>query len=435
MNKTKFTFAIASILLLLAIGNYVDATAQSKVSVPKQEKLLNGMRIHFWPDRTSEKTEVIIRIHSGAAFDTQGNEGQTCLTAEAIFPNAAARSFFAEDLGGGFEITCKYDYVQITASSRPDGFLAMLETLASAITNPTLDKETTDSVKQMMMVKIEAAEKNASYTADMAAANSLFGTFPYGRAIIGTRESLNAIDFADLRFTYDRSFGADNATMAVIGNFDQTLAFRASRRFFGAWLKSDQKIPSTFKQPDTPQTKIKLIDSPEDGVGEMRGAVRGTARNAADNAAFDVLAKVLEARIKAKAQADKRELAFVRNQSNFLPGMMLIGISRIDTSVKTETTTAQPAVEKEDPFAQIMSQKITQAEFSAARQAVLGERAKIAQPILWLDADTYKIRSVKAEADSYDALTLANVQAASDKVAALPMAKVMLLSSKAGLQN
>lgn len=431
MNKRKTTFALAASLLVFASAHIFGVTAQTRANAPKQERLLNGMNVHFWPDATAAKVEARLRIHSGAAFDTVGNEGQTCLTAEALFPNEASRDFFRDDLDGSFEITCNYDYIEISVSSRPDGMLSMLETLSSAVTNPTLDKETVDAVKPAQLAKIEVALKNASMTADSAAAQALFGTFPYGRSPLGTRESLSNVDFADLRFSYERSFGADNATLAVSGNFDQALTFRAARRLLGSWLKSDKKIPATFKQADPPSSKIKLIESPETGVGEIRYAVRGTARNAADNAAFEVLAKVLDGRLKTKAPADKRDLAFVRNESRLLPGMLLFGMSGLNTGIKTDPAENSTAPKTGDPIAQILNEKITDSEFASAKLAVIAERSKISPIILWLDVTTFKLSSVKAEKDAFSLVALDDVQKAANKINALPMAKVMLLSDEA----
>lgn len=436
MNKTKFTFAIAASLLLFAIGHFTQMAAQARAQTPKQEKLLNGMKVHFWPDQSSNKVDVKIRIHSGAAFDTQGNEGQTCLTAEALFPNTESREFFRDDLGGHFEIVCGYDSVEINVSSRPDAILSMLETLAAAVTTPTLDKETTDSIKPAQLAKIEALSKNAAFTADSAVSKIIFGSFPYGRPVLGTPETLANIDFADLRFSYGRSFGADNVTMAIIGNFDQPMIFRAVRRYFGAWLKSDNKIPATFRQPDAPDQKLRLLDSPEPGVGELRVAIRGTARNSADNAAFDVLAKVLETRLRAKAPADKRELTFVKNDAHLLPGMLSIGMSGLNTGVKTDSNDGT-APKTEDPISQIFSEKITDSEFAAAKLVVINDRSKVSPAALWLDVDTFKLASAKAEQDSYIQVTLADVQKAAAKAAALPRARVMLLSDdgkKEGVQ-
>ena len=45
-----------------------------------------------------------------------------------------------ERMRASLEVVTNYDYIQINASSKPESFLTMLETLASAVSNPTIDK-------------------------------------------------------------------------------------------------------------------------------------------------------------------------------------------------------------------------------------------------------------------------------------------------------
>jgi zinc protease len=241
---------IFSVILLLFTGL---APAQRPALVPpKQETLLNGLRVLMWSDESAPKVYVKLRIHAGAAFDPQEKEGVMMLLTEAIFPNEATREFFRDDLGGSLDITCNYDYIEINASSKADQYLTMLETLANAVTNPVIDKATTEAVKARLAARLDANEKNASYVADLAVRKRLLETFPYGRPLAGSTASLKRIDFADLKFAYDRLFGADNATIAISGNFPTDVGYRAVRRYFGSWLKSDKKAPSTFRQPDPP---------------------------------------------------------------------------------------------------------------------------------------------------------------------------------------
>src|SRR5215213_8788857 len=94
--------------------------------------------------------KVSIRVHAGAAFDPQGKEGLMRLLSENIFPSAASRSYFADDLGGNLEIITNYDYIQINASARSGEFVTLIQTLAQAVSNPTIDKETTAALKKAL---------------------------------------------------------------------------------------------------------------------------------------------------------------------------------------------------------------------------------------------------------------------------------------------
>ena len=421
-------FFILSVILTISTGSVV---AQGlTLGPPKEEKLLNGLRVLMWSDESSPKVNVKLRIHTGASFDPQDKEGVMMLLSEAIFPNEEVREFFRDELGGSLEVTTNYDYIEISASSKPDQYLTMLETLANAVTNPVIDKATTDAVKSRLSAKLEANERNASQVADLAVRKRLLETFPYGRPLTGSTSSLKRIDFADLKFAYDRLFGADNVTIAISGNFSTSTGFRAVRRYFGPWLKADKKVPSTFRQPDPPPAGMQIVQSPEPGVTEMRYAVRGVSRNDKDYAAASILALILEQRIKAKAPADQRTNVFVRNYSNILPGVLVFGISRIRTDLTAAITAEKPKTDGTDLLTGALGDRVTDAEFNSAKSAALGNYRMLDPSTLWLDADTFRLQSVKADQDAFANVSLADVQRFADRIKQQPVASVLVLTPK-----
>lgn len=406
------------------------AFGQSSINAPRQEKLLNGLRVLMWSDVSSPKVFVKLRVHAGASFDPQEKEGVMKLLSNAIFPNEAAREFFTDDLGGDLSITCNYDYIEISASSKPDLYLSMLETLANAVTNPVLDKAVTETVKTKLAATADANEKNAAYVADLAIRKRLFQTFPYGRPINGSSESLKKIDFADLRFAYDRLFGADNATLAIYGSFPNDVGYRAVRRYFGAWLKSDKKVPSTFRQPDPPTAGIQIVSSPEPHITEIRYAIRGVARSDKDYAAASILARIYEQRLRAKAPDDQKANVSVQNDANILPGVMIFAFTRIKREMTAEVSSERPNVGATDVIANAFGERVSEAEYNAARTTALTEFERRDQPTQWLDADTFRLASVKADQQSFAAVSIADVQDLAERIKQRPIASVVVLSTK-----
>jgi zinc protease len=422
-------FCIISVILSIIAASAAAQPSSSRP--PKEEKLLNGLRVLMWSDETAPKVYVKLRIHAGASFDPQEKEGVMKLLSETLFPNEEIREFFRDELQGSLEVSSNYDYIEINASSKPDQYLTMLETLANAVTSPVIDKATTEAVKSKLAARLVSDEKNASLVADLAVRKRLFETFPYGRPLGGSSISLGRIDFADLKFAYDRLFGADNATIAISGNFPTDVGYRAVRRYFGAWLKSDKRVPSTFRQPDPPPAGMQVLQSPEPGVTEMRYAVRGVARNDKDYAAASVLALILEQRIKAKAPVDQRSNVFVRNYSNVLPGVLVFGISKIRSDLTAAITSEKPKSDgTADLLATALGERVTDAEFNAAKGAVLSEYGKLDSPALWLDADTFRLPSVKADQDAFTNVSLADVQRFADRIKQQPVASVLVLTPK-----
>jgi predicted Zn-dependent peptidase len=403
----KFTI-LSAFLFLTAPFSFGQA---AKVKTPRQEKLLNGLKTLVWNESGADKVAVKIRIHNGSAFDPQNKEGVMALLAEVLFPNETVKEFFREDLGGSLEIMSNYDYVQINATANPDQFLTMLETVANAVTNPQIDKETTQKVRAALIEKVKGLEKNPVYAADRAVARRLFGDFPYGRAQMGTVESLAKIDFADLLFAKQRFLTSDNATVAISGNVKPELALRAMRRYFGSWIKADKKVPATFRQPDAPDTTVLTNKSLDENRSELRIAFRGLARNDKDFWASNVLTNILR----------KRHNGEVRQEPRLLPGMLLLSVSAMDI------VTPQMNKVMVDSY---FSPPIKDVEFVAAKNELLDEINKKNVAEMWLDLDTYKLDSVKADLQTAQNTTVADVNRLVERFKKEPMVTVLMLRNK-----
>lgn len=419
-NKNLFVkIVFIAIIVLLLFSLVAPAIFAQAMPAPKKESLLNGLKVLMWNDAKADKVTVKIRIHAGSAFDPQGKEGVMQLLADNIFPDEAAKEFFTEDLSGSLEVITNYDFIQINASSKSENFLTMLETLATAVSNPAIDKETTAKLKTALLAKIKTLATDPAYVADRAAAKRLFGTFPYGRPQFGTETSVKTIDFADLIDAKGRFLSADNATITISGNFDRALGFRAIRRYFGGWLKSDKRVPSTFRQPDDPPTGLQIVASPAAGKTAIRYSMRGLARSDKDLTASLIFTNILETRLKARLPSGHTGDVFVRNEYHTLPGMITIGFS----ADKGEFGTANGKVEANELVGKAMIDPITEAEFQAAKTAVQNDWDRRDAVSFWLDVDTFKT----AEPTSKNAdVTLAEVKAFGESAAKKPLVAILV---------
>ena len=426
-NIKKFT------ILILVLFQFASITfAQTaKFSEPRQEKLLNGMKLLVWNEPGAEKITVKLRIHSGSAFDPLGKEGVMALLADALFPNESQKEFFAEDLGGSLDVTSNFDYIQINATGNSDHFLTIVETLATAVTNPQINKELTAKVVSARLAKVKELEKNPTYVADQAVAKRLFGDFPYGRAQAGTTASLAKIDFADLLFAKQRLLTADNATLAIDGNIKPDLAFRAVRRYFGAWEKADKKVPATFRQPDAPKTGLPVFDSPLAKTSEFRFALRGLARNDKDFYASRILENILQNRL----QMREGKKAFARQDAHFLPSYFIFGVSEwnLQSIKKDGDKIALPATDDYQNY--FLKAAVKQDEFDKAKNEFISKMNGTDIVDFWLDADTYKLVSAKTEWQAAKNVTLSDVQRVLEKLQKEAVAFVLVFSGEKAIEK
>jgi zinc protease len=420
-NKNRIVkiviYVVVGLLLLSLIAPAIFAQSPSNV---RREQLLNGLKLYMLPDTTSDKVAIRIRVNSGSAFDPQGREGLMYMLSRNLFPNQAARDFFAEDLGGSLEINTTYDYIEISASATKDQFLTLLEALAGAVSDPPIERETVPQLQNEQIAAIAASNGRADYVADQAARTRLYGTFPYGRPIIGTAETVRQLVYADLVEARQKFFTADNAVVTIVGNFDRNLASRAAKRFFGGWIKADRKVPSTFRQPEMPDTKVQMITSPSPDAAGVRFAFKTAARGHKDMAASNVLSSIIESRLKAQVPAAFRDEVTVVNEPNLLFGTTMIAF-RIDAPLENgEPVSAVGLLTK------VLETPITDMEFNAAKSGLDQSWRSRDAALFWLDNETFKTPSSEADRKIFETLKLADVKIIADRYRTAPMAAVML---------
>jgi predicted Zn-dependent peptidase len=429
MNYANY-FKKFTILVLLLFQFTLNGFAQTtKLPEPRQEKLLNGLKILIWNEPRAEKVTVKLRVHSGSAFDPQGKEGVMALLADALFPNDAQKEFFTEDLGGSLEVKSNFDYLQINATGNSDQFLTVMETLATAVTNPQINKEINSKVVSARLEKVKVLEKNPAYIADQAVSKRLFGDFPYGRAQKGTSASLAKIDFADLLFARQRFLTADNATLVIIGNVKPDIAFRAARRYFGAWEKADKKVPATFRQPDAPDTEPLRIEVENSEENNARFAVRGLARNDKDYIAFEVYGAVFFNKIH-DVNLGIAEKVLPNVRGSWLPNLLL---GRLDLSTSGKGEAAKRISElKTGDLQKIFSVPITEVEFTRHKASLirgLNDRINSTERIAdwWLNNDTYKLPSIAEQIRAYDSVSFEDVQRVALRFQKEPIVSVFVI--------
>ena len=395
-----------AVIIAFALVSVNLAAGQS----PTQEKLLNGLKVLMWSDPSAAKVNLKLRIHSGSAFDPQGKEGAIQLLADSLFPDAATKEFFAEDLGGSLNVVTTYDYIEVDASAKPDSLSTMIETIANAVSNPAIDKDSTAKVRTALQARLKQLEADPAYVADQAAAKRLFGTYPYGRPQMGSTASVEKLTFADVLDQKERFLAADNATMTLSGNFDKASTMRAIRRYFGPWLKADKKVPATFAQPGAPDSKPVEIE-----FASVQHPISRLLRNAPGRASRNYYPMVLLSQIKKDQRCPDAGIY----QAFLLRGLYY---ESPDTSMPA-TGGPCPRMTKSNDAG------IDGNELDIQKNALISKLGA-ARDTLWLDVDTYGLGSVDDEIRRAQAVTIGDINALAVAMSAEPVASIVIVPAK-----
>jgi zinc protease len=394
-------------LLLLLFATAGQSTAAQSTPEPERETLLNGLRILYWPQPGHPNVLLKLRIHSGSAFDLTDKGGMMALLGDAFFPDAATREYVTEELGGRLEVTTTLDAIDITIVGNASGLERMIDFLRGAMLTTELGVEDVATLRTARLKLLTDKPASAVDTANQAIADRLFGTFPYARPPQGTAASVAKVERADLLLARERFLHSDNASLAVIGGVEKSRLMRALRQLLGPWGKSDRTIPSTFRQPGAPDTRILVIESPGATNAEIRLAVRGLARGDNDVMAADMLAIIIRNRWKT-AVPELSEVT-VRSEAHVLPGIFVLGAST------SPATVAKAAAAAQDVIKSIIQTGPTANELENARGVVINQlTTEFSQPdtmaARWLDVDTFKTQRPSTIGTQNRSLTVADIQ-------------------------
>lgn len=384
----------AAILLALSLSvSSLGVWAQGGgAPEPRREQLLNGLRIFLLNRPGDGQVQLKLRIHSGAAFDLAGKSGMMALLSDALFPDPTTREYFTEELGGRVEVNSDYDSINVTLSGNASKFERIVELLSTALISMDLSPDMVARLREARVKMVKDLGVSPALTADRAISARLFASYPYGRPLAGSIETLGKIERADLMLARDRFLNPNNSTLVIIGGVEERRAMRALKQLLGNWRKSDVVVPATFRQPEAPDARTLIVDLPGTETAEIRLAARGLARSDKDAAAATLLS--LAARDLWLAQQPElgKTAFFVRHQTYLLPGMFVMGASVPAAEAANTLAKAREVLNT------LAKGGISQELLERARAEAIAELTKqLERPEtladVWLDGDTFQLAS------------------------------------------
>jgi len=423
---------IGVILLCASLAQPLRAQAPQ----PEREQLLNGLRLLLWLKPGDSDVILKLRINSGAAFDLSARAGQMALLGDMLFPDPVTIDYFTEEAGGKLDVTVTYDSTTITMVGKVAELEHIVEVLRNAILATQFTPEVVTRIRNARIKILRDTSIAPAEVADRAIALRLFGDFPYGRPASGSPEDVARVDRADLMLARDRFFNSNNATLAIVGGVTKARAMKTVRQLLGPWRKSEQIVPTTFRQPPAPDPRTLIVNVPGPSV-EVRLAARGVARSDADYPTSLVLAKLAEHRWQASMPELASQPVFVRSESYVLPGSLVMGATVKELSAADALANARKVLDS------LMSTPATAAELERAKNEVINEiSASFAKPDsfpdAWLDADTYRLSNPQDQVALLRAVTATEAQRVANRLFNKGIATVVAGESaplKAALQG
>lgn len=306
-KRAALAIAAFSVVLFAVCAGYsaVRSRPQSSplvVPIVKRDSLLNGLQLMTLEQPGTGSVSAHLRINSGSLFDLAGKGGLADITAGMLLRGAGgltARSMAdsVEQLGLTVKVTTGWDSTDIVITGPADSLEAILDLLGKLLITPAFDQKELDALKTSQLAAFANEVQDDSVVVRRKALEILFGSHPFGRPERGTPETIKQIARQDLVYFHNRFYIANNSEMIVTGEATADQVTRLARSKLGPWKKGE-KVPPSFKPPETPGARrLLILDRSDEAQARATFAQVGVSRRADDYLATVIMAELLSSQI------------------------------------------------------------------------------------------------------------------------------------------
>lgn len=266
---------------LLAIGALalVIPAAYAGIATPplpfERYELPNGLEVLLSEDHSVPLTSVEIWYHVGAKNEVPGRSGFAHLFEHIMFQgsrNVAEDTYFKYLEGAGATLingTTDFDrtnYFETVPSNQLD--LALwLESDRMGFLLDTLTQERLDNQRAVVRKERQQSTENVPYgVAEEQFYKQLYpAPHPYNGVVIGSHADLEAATLDDVKGFFRTYYVPNNATLAIVGDFDPATIKATVEKYFGSIPRSAEPPPESITTaPITAERRLSLTDGKAD---------------------------------------------------------------------------------------------------------------------------------------------------------------------------
>lgn len=274
-----------------------DPASAPKVSFPDHEErtLSNGLKVFFVKSDREPMITFRMAVKAGSARD-EDKSGLAEILATMLSRGTENRDAarFAEEidfLGASFSAGVSEDAIYGLARGLSRYTDEILDLFSDAMLHPAFAEPELALEKKKTQSALETQRKEPSSLASRLRDRLVYGEHPYAQS--ATPETVQRIDRKSLQAFHQDYFAPNNATLAVVGDFDLEALLPKLEKAFGEW-KSLEVEP--LPKPELAQEKgisIHLVDRPDSVQSNIVVARLGAPRNDANVPELQLLSSTL----------------------------------------------------------------------------------------------------------------------------------------------
>lgn len=248
------------------MGRPLEGAPPMEVGAVEERETGGWTRLMVW-DPTVPKVWFRLVLPFGAAVEEDGQLGITNLTAELLLRGTEDRDRDAfeaalEGLGASVSVDVTADEVTVAGSVLSAHWPELASLLSEALSRPAFDAEAFDDLVDEVKADLVESRNNDRWLGWSFYERGLWAGHPYGRNVLGTTKTLDALSAEDVAAWYRAWFGSQGAVLALLGDFDAGAGSDLAR-LAGQLPARDVTVP-TFEAPEPPtDRRVTLVAKPD----------------------------------------------------------------------------------------------------------------------------------------------------------------------------
>ncbi len=221
----------------------------------------NGLRVVIQEDHFAPVVAIQIWVKAGSADETPDVAGAAHVHEHMIFKGTTRRPVGAiaaevESSGGHINAFTTADHTVYHLILASRHFATGLDILADAMQHTTFDPHELGKELQVVMEEWKRGEDSPTSRAATELFRLAYTTHPYGRPVIGYRETIEALNRERVLNFYQRWYRPNNMTLVIVGDIEREAARQEVLRIFAG--QPTVPLPSRPRTPEPPQQGLRL---------------------------------------------------------------------------------------------------------------------------------------------------------------------------------
>ena len=265
MVRTALRFLL-SVTLLTTLQ--ISGFAQTRMPQLKytDRTLANGLRVLSASDRSSPTVAIQVWYHVGSKDDPQSRSGFAHLFEHIMFKStknmkSEMMDRLTEDVGG-FNNAFTADDVTVYFEVVPSNYLeTLIWAEADRLSGLNVDDANFKSERDVVKEEFRQGVLAPPYGRfEYLLQQKSFLEHPYKRPTIGSIEDLDAASLEDVQEFHKTYYRPDNATLVVVGDFDQAQLDAWVDKYFGPIPKPAKPLPRVQVKEPPRKSEIRLTE-------------------------------------------------------------------------------------------------------------------------------------------------------------------------------